>query len=60
MQLAFCLSNVNVTAVDTRDPSGRGTFFPFEPVAHLVPNPNMAPDYWYIKYSVYGIKDVKL
>ncbi|KAJ6640066.1 Glycoprotein-N-acetylgalactosamine 3-beta-galactosyltransferase 1 [Pseudolycoriella hygida] len=53
--LGFCLSNVNVTAVDTRDHMGRGTFFPFEPAAHLVPGSNIDPDYWYIKYSVHGV-----
>ncbi|KAG4080227.1 hypothetical protein HA402_008298 [Bradysia odoriphaga] len=58
--LGYCLTNVNVSAVDTRDSTGRERFFPFEPTAHLVPSPNdNASDYWYIKYSVHEIKDVK-
>ncbi|XP_037027760.1 glycoprotein-N-acetylgalactosamine 3-beta-galactosyltransferase 1-like isoform X2 [Bradysia coprophila] len=56
--LGYCLSHVNVSAVDTRDSTGRERFFPFEPTAHLVPSPNdNASDYWYIKYSVHEIKD---
>lgn len=57
--VGICLSQVNVSAVDSRDSLGRGTFFPFEPVAHLTPNLNTLPGTWYANYSVYGFESVR-
>uniref|UniRef100_A0A914VYQ9 N-acetylgalactosaminide beta-1,3-galactosyltransferase n=1 Tax=Plectus sambesii TaxID=2011161 RepID=A0A914VYQ9_9BILA len=49
LQLAYCLKNVGVLPGDTRDSSGRNTFFPYHPNHHMngiVPNGGHSK-FWY-------------
>lgn len=49
LQLAYCLRNVGINPGDSRDPSGRHTFFPYHPNHHMagtIPG-NGDPKFWY-------------
>ena len=56
-EMGKCMSNLNVSAMDTRDSKGRGRFFPFVPYQHLFPGkPTMK--FWYWTYIFYPVKKV--
>ncbi|XP_043272134.1 glycoprotein-N-acetylgalactosamine 3-beta-galactosyltransferase 1-like [Venturia canescens] len=52
VEMGICLENVGVKAMDTRDPDGRGRFFPFDPEQHLIPGYLNGLD-WYWEYVYY-------
>ncbi|XP_043273847.1 glycoprotein-N-acetylgalactosamine 3-beta-galactosyltransferase 1-like [Venturia canescens] len=55
VEMGKCLENVGVKAMDTRDPHGRGRFFPFVPEQHLIQSP-VDKNFWYWKYIYYPTK----
>lgn len=52
VKLGMCLSNLNVTFVDTRDKAKRMTFFPMQPYVHLKPG-KIPQNSWFYKYTYY-------
>ena len=56
-EIGKCMSNLNVTAMDTRDSKGRGRFFPFVPDQHLFPG-KPTKKYWYWTSIYYPMKEV--
>ena len=57
-EMGKCMSNLNVSAMDTRDSKGRGRFFPFIPEQHLITG-KPTKDYWYWTSIFYPVKEVK-
>lgn len=53
----ICLANVQVIAGDSRDPLGRGRFFTFKPVNHLVPG-TKDPNFWYWIFQYFKTDEV--
>ncbi|XP_068151030.1 glycoprotein-N-acetylgalactosamine 3-beta-galactosyltransferase 1-like isoform X2 [Drosophila tropicalis] len=49
IEIGKCLENVKVLAGDSRDSSGRGRFFPFLPIDHLIPS-LINKQLWYEQY----------
>ena len=58
-EMGKCMSNLNVSAMDTRDSKGRGRFFPFQPDKHLFSQLWKKKDFWYWKYIYYPVKKVQ-
>lgn len=56
VEMGKCLENVNVLAMDSRDPLGRGRFFPFVPEQHLI-SKQRDVNFWYWNYIYYDTKD---
>lgn len=56
--LGKCLSNLNVTAMDTRDSKGRGRFFPFVPEDHINTG-KIDSGYWFWTSLYYPVTKVK-
>lgn len=52
IEVGKCMENINVTAGDSRDPDGKGRFFPFPVRLHLHPE-LIGSDSWYWNYSYY-------
>ena len=51
VEVGKCLQKVGVFAGDSRDNSGKGRFFPFNPVNHLIDNKHVPLWYWeYVYY----------
>ncbi|XP_017047698.1 glycoprotein-N-acetylgalactosamine 3-beta-galactosyltransferase 1 [Drosophila ficusphila] len=56
IEIGRCMENLNVTAGDSRDGSGRGRMFPFVPEHHLIPA-KWDKNYWYWNYLYYKTDD---
>ncbi|KAF2364596.1 Fringe-like [Trinorchestia longiramus] len=55
VEMGKCMMNVGVLAGDSRDDLGRGRFFPFVPVHHLIPK-KIGEKHWYWDYIYYHMK----
>ncbi|CAB3235559.1 unnamed protein product [Arctia plantaginis] len=51
VEMGKCLDKLGVKAMDTRDESRRGRFFPYMPHKHLIPFKDK--NFWYWKYIYY-------
>ncbi|XP_068140312.1 glycoprotein-N-acetylgalactosamine 3-beta-galactosyltransferase 1-like [Drosophila tropicalis] len=53
IEVGRCMANLNVTAGDSRDSTGRGRMFPFPPEHHLIKPKGIQLDDWYRTYQYY-------
>ena len=58
VEMGKCLSNLNVSAMDTRDSKGRGRFFPFTPDKHLFSQFGMDKNKFFSTFY-YPVKEVQ-
>lgn len=56
IEISKCLVNVGVKILDSRDPSGKGRFFPMDPEFHLTAKRD--DSFWYWKYIYYDVEEV--
>ncbi|XP_051153513.1 glycoprotein-N-acetylgalactosamine 3-beta-galactosyltransferase 1 isoform X2 [Leptopilina boulardi] len=56
VEMGKCLENINVVAMDSRDPLGRGRFFPFIPEQHLISSQRDS-NFWYWNYIYYDTEN---
>jgi glycoprotein-N-acetylgalactosamine 3-beta-galactosyltransferase len=56
VEMGKCLQNLNVTAGDSRDSSGRARFFALNPSSIVVPV-SKDPEFWYWKNQFYPADD---
>ncbi|EDW77943.2 uncharacterized protein Dwil_GK24755 [Drosophila willistoni] len=53
IEVGLCMMNLNVTAGDSRDSTGRRRMFPFVPEHHLIKPKGIQLDAWYRTYQYY-------
>ncbi|KAK4010680.1 hypothetical protein OUZ56_019812 [Daphnia magna] len=53
VEMGYCMQNLNVSAMDTRDSQGRARFFTFAAESHYFPGEIYSGDYWYWDYMYY-------
>ncbi|EDW77940.1 uncharacterized protein Dwil_GK24752 [Drosophila willistoni] len=56
IEVGRCMANLNVSAGDSRDSTGRGRMFPFVPEHHLIPG-KYDLKWWYWAYQYYKNDD---